>query len=121
MKGNSYRKSWAADKFGWKFYCQHASRGVRRFDKRQTAKVNRRLFNKSKVIQEALDEIDYLDSGNDSLEDYDEIDEKAFDMKFWGWSAFDSDYIGSEFVKDSYGDIGYYRKNEGKMQKQDFA
>ena len=41
-KGNSHRKLFHCDYFGWWFYCDHARRGTKRTDKRRAIKAARK-------------------------------------------------------------------------------
>lgn len=114
-KGNSYRKMWPADKFGWKYYCDKSARAQRKFDKHETIKKVRGSFNSSLELKKALDEIEYEDWSETHQDEIasEELDMKAFDVRFWGYD-FQNNEGDWDFICDSYGDIATYYRINGK-------
>ena len=51
MKGNFYRKLYSCDRFGWRFYCTHTSRALRRSDKHRAVK-SARVYRKNSCAEE---------------------------------------------------------------------
>lgn len=51
MKGNFYRKLYSCDRFGWRFYCTHTSRALRRSDKHRSVKATR-VYRKNSCDEE---------------------------------------------------------------------